>query len=257
MPNIPTDKKLYMKVKLQAKKLFKVWPSAYASGWLVKTYKKLGGKYSVSESTKNIKSLKLRVRKSSSRKSRSRKSSSRKSRVRKSSSRKSRSRKSSSRKSSSRKSRSRKSRSRKSSSRKSRVRKSRVRKSSSRKSRVRKSRVRKSSSRKSRVRKSRVRKSSSRKSRSRKSRSRKSITGLDRWFKEDWVDVCELPRIVKCGRNNASKSNRDYPYCRPLNKVTSKSPVSAMMLSSQEINKRCKQKRKYPDKKLFKSFQRS
>jgi hypothetical protein len=192
MPNIPTDKKLYMKVKLQAKKLFKVWPSAYASGWLVKTYKKLGGKYSVSESTKNIKSLKLRVRKSSSRKSRSRKSSSRKSRVRKSSSRK-----------------------------------------------------------------SRVRKSSSRKSRSRKSRSRKSITGLDRWFKEDWVDVCELPRIVKCGRNNASKSNRDYPYCRPLNKVTSKSPVSAMMLSSQEINKRCKQKRKYPDKKLFKSFQRS
>jgi len=41
----PTNKKLYSKVKAEAKKKFKVWPSAYASGWLVKEYKNRGGKY--------------------------------------------------------------------------------------------------------------------------------------------------------------------------------------------------------------------
>ena len=42
----PSNKKLYNKVKSQAKKKFKVWPSAYASGWLVKEYKRRGGTYS-------------------------------------------------------------------------------------------------------------------------------------------------------------------------------------------------------------------
>lgn len=41
----PTNKKLYAKVKAEAKKKFDVWPSAYASGWLTKEYKKRGGKY--------------------------------------------------------------------------------------------------------------------------------------------------------------------------------------------------------------------
>ena len=45
MSNIPTNLSLYNKVKSEAKKKFKVWPSAYASGWLVKEYKKRGGKY--------------------------------------------------------------------------------------------------------------------------------------------------------------------------------------------------------------------
>ena len=42
----PTNKKLYAKVKAEAKKKFDVWPSAYASAWLTKTYKARGGKYS-------------------------------------------------------------------------------------------------------------------------------------------------------------------------------------------------------------------
>ena len=42
----PTNPKLYAKVKAEAKKKFKVWPSAYASAWLTKTYKARGGKYS-------------------------------------------------------------------------------------------------------------------------------------------------------------------------------------------------------------------
>lgn len=43
--SVPTDPKLYEKVKKKIKKQFKSWPSAYASGALVREYKRLGGKY--------------------------------------------------------------------------------------------------------------------------------------------------------------------------------------------------------------------
>jgi len=43
--NVPTDKALYARVKAAAKKKFKVYPSAYANGWIVREYKKRGGKY--------------------------------------------------------------------------------------------------------------------------------------------------------------------------------------------------------------------
>lgn len=42
----PTNTKLYAKVKAEAKKKYKVWPSAYASSWLTKEYKRRGGTYS-------------------------------------------------------------------------------------------------------------------------------------------------------------------------------------------------------------------
>lgn len=42
----PSNKKLYNKVKAEAKRKFDVYPSAYANGWLVRQYKKRGGKYS-------------------------------------------------------------------------------------------------------------------------------------------------------------------------------------------------------------------
>ena len=45
MVAIPVNKTLYEKVKREAKQKFAVWPSAYASGWLVKTYKARGGTY--------------------------------------------------------------------------------------------------------------------------------------------------------------------------------------------------------------------
>jgi hypothetical protein len=41
----PTNPALYSKVKAEAKRKYKVWPSAYASGWLTKTYKARGGGY--------------------------------------------------------------------------------------------------------------------------------------------------------------------------------------------------------------------
>jgi hypothetical protein len=48
----PTNPKLYARVKAEAKKKFKVWPSAYGSAWLTKTYKSRGGKYSGTKSNK-------------------------------------------------------------------------------------------------------------------------------------------------------------------------------------------------------------
>lgn len=43
--NIPTNPKLYARVKAAAKAKFDVYPSAYANGWLVAEYKRRGGKY--------------------------------------------------------------------------------------------------------------------------------------------------------------------------------------------------------------------
>lgn len=47
--NTPTNKALYNRVKAEAKKKFDTWPSAYASAWLVQTYKKRGGGYRKAE----------------------------------------------------------------------------------------------------------------------------------------------------------------------------------------------------------------
>jgi hypothetical protein len=41
----PKNKKLYNEVKTAAKRKFDVYPSAYANSWLVRQYKKKGGKY--------------------------------------------------------------------------------------------------------------------------------------------------------------------------------------------------------------------
>ena len=45
MANVPTNKKLYARVKSEAKRKFKVYPSASATAWVVRTYKKRGGGY--------------------------------------------------------------------------------------------------------------------------------------------------------------------------------------------------------------------
>jgi hypothetical protein len=45
--------KLYNKIKAETKKKFNIWPSAYASAWLVKEYKKRGGTYSGKTPGKN------------------------------------------------------------------------------------------------------------------------------------------------------------------------------------------------------------
>ena len=41
----PKNPALYSRVKAEPKRKFKVYPSAYANAWLVRTYKKRGGTY--------------------------------------------------------------------------------------------------------------------------------------------------------------------------------------------------------------------
>ena len=129
---VPKNKKLYEKVKAEARKKFKVYPSAYANGWLVKEYKRRGGTYSGNKPKKS---------------------------------------------------------------------------------------------------------------------------GLSRWYDEKWIDVCQLPRIVSCGRKSAGMSTRawakKYPYCRPYKKITKKTPRTVSELSSAELKRRCKQKRRSPRKRVY------
>lgn len=116
----PNNKKLYNKAVAEAKQKFKVWPSAYASGWVVRRYKELGGTYEQD--------------------------------------------------------------------------------------------------------------------------GKKQDTSLHRWFEEKWINVCELPKIVPCGRSKAVK--KDYPYCRPMKRVSPQTPKTAKELTADEIKDRCKRKKK-------------
>ena len=128
MKSSPTNKKLYEKVKEEAKKKFKVWPSAYASGWLVKEYKRRSGKYSGTKT---------------------------------------------------------------------------------------------------------------------------SSSGISRWYKEKWINVCKLPKKVSCGRSKLSKTwKKNYPYCRPSIRVNKSTPRTSSEISMKEIKKRCSRKRKSPMKRL-------
>ena len=43
---VPTNPTLYARVKAEAKRRFKVYPSAYANGWAAKWYKSKGGTWS-------------------------------------------------------------------------------------------------------------------------------------------------------------------------------------------------------------------
>ena len=52
MANEPTNKALYSRVKAAAKRKFNIFPSAYASAWIVKEYKKRGGGYKGKKSEK-------------------------------------------------------------------------------------------------------------------------------------------------------------------------------------------------------------
>lgn len=52
--NIPTNPELYARVKAEAKAKFDVYPSAYANAWLVREYKKRGGKYKVVNKSNDV-----------------------------------------------------------------------------------------------------------------------------------------------------------------------------------------------------------
>ncbi|MGA0121317.1 MAG: DUF5872 domain-containing protein [Methylophilaceae bacterium] len=45
IPDNVANPSLYKKAKAKAKEKFDVYPSAYANGWMVQEYKRMGGKY--------------------------------------------------------------------------------------------------------------------------------------------------------------------------------------------------------------------
>ena len=88
-----------------------------------------------------------------------------------------------------------------------------------------------------------------RKNSKKKSRSRKPSGGLTEWFDSKWIDICQLPKIVPCGRKKSSWKN--YPYCRPLKRVSPSTPKTARELSKAEIKRRCAQKKRSPKKRVM------
>lgn len=78
---------------------------------------------------------------------------------------------------------------------------------------------------------------------------KKTKKPLERWYQEEWINVCELPKIVPCGRKTASWE--DYPYCRPRKRITKQTPVTAQQLSPKEIQERCKTKKRKPQERII------
>jgi Family of unknown function (DUF5872) len=85
----------------------------------------------------------------------------------------------------------------------------------------------------------------------------KGDTGLQRWFKEKWIDVCAYPKIKKCGRPKGSYTTssyqKDYPYCRPLKRINKKSPKTVKELSPGRRKSLCRKKKSSPKKKMKKA----
>jgi len=80
--------------------------------------------------------------------------------------------------------------------------------------------------------------------------------GLKRWYSEKWIDVCQLPKLVQCGRFRRSKS-KSYPYCRPLRRITSKTPRTVGEFSQKELERRCSIKQKAKSRMLIFDGERS
>jgi hypothetical protein len=74
----------------------------------------------------------------------------------------------------------------------------------------------------------------------------KSRSPLKKWFDEEWVNVCEYPKIVPCGRSKSVR--KKYPYCRPLRRVNSRTPVTVKELSLKKRKQLCRSKRANPNK---------
>lgn len=70
-------------------------------------------------------------------------------------------------------------------------------------------------------------------------------TGVGRWYKEKWVNVCEKKgngKYPPCGRENSKI--KDYPYCRPSIRITKGTPRTVKELGKKKIDEMCKKKRK-------------
>ena len=142
---VPKQPKLYQQVVNEAKEKFKVWPSAYASGWVVRTYKNRGGEYKDNSGKKDINHKQRSV----------------------------------------------------------------------------------------------------------------GSGGIDRWFREKWIDVCTYlkeGKKVPCGRqegSSASHKSSSYPYCRPSKRISDQTPVTVKEVDRAELLRRCREKKKDPSSRVL------
>lgn len=75
---------------------------------------------------------------------------------------------------------------------------------------------------------------------------KKSSGKLKRWYDEDWRNVCKKTKsgkYAKCGRKKSSMKAKDYPYCRPMKRVTSGTPKTIGEMSKEELRNMCKKKK--------------
>lgn len=79
--------------------------------------------------------------------------------------------------------------------------------------------------------------------------------GLERWYNEKWINVCKLPKTVKCGRPKGGfkEYRKKYPYCRPSVRVNSRTPKLAGDLTATQRKRLCTAKRKSPKRRMKKA----
>jgi hypothetical protein len=85
-------------------------------------------------------------------------------------------------------------------------------------------------------------------------------TGLQRWYREKWVDLNRPIRsksgktigYKSCGRSRVKNSKEKYPLCRPSRKITSKTPKTYRELSSRRIESAKRKKSKVKGRKNIK-----
>lgn len=71
-------------------------------------------------------------------------------------------------------------------------------------------------------------------------------TGLPRWYSENWVDLNRSKdgEYAKCGRKKAEDKSGTYPVCRPLYRITDKTPKTVGELDESVIKKAIREKQK-------------
>ena len=70
---------------------------------------------------------------------------------------------------------------------------------------------------------------------------------LQRWFKEEWVNVCEKGDgpggFAICGTGEGIDNPEEYPYCRAYHKLPGTTVVTAQELTQEEIDTMCARKK--------------
>lgn len=75
----------------------------------------------------------------------------------------------------------------------------------------------------------------------------KKTNPLKRWYKEQWVNLCEKGDgpggYAVCGSGKGIDNPKKYPYCRAYYKLPGTTVVTAQELTKKEIEAMCKEKR--------------